>query len=161
VNELAKARIKVPIYALILVNFRDENRGMIACKQEVRMEDLIELGQAFVQAMRDRRGIAHVPEIYAKNAESVEAVVPPGRDVRIAKGREAIEAKRADWLAAHDLHTLNADGPYVHPPNRFAVRFEAEVTQKATGNQMTLREVAIYTVEDGMIIREEFFMLPK
>ena len=125
------------------------------------MEDLIKLGREFVQAMRNRRGIEHVDEIYAENAESVEAVVPPGRDVRIAKGRGAIKAKRGDWLATHDIQKLDADGPFVHPPNRFGVRYEAQVTQKATGLEMTLREIAIYTVEGGKIVREEFFMLPK
>ena len=125
------------------------------------MEELVELGRTFVQAMRDGRGIAHVDEIYAENAESVEAVVPPGRDVRIAKGRGAIKGKREDWAATHDIHKLVADGPYVHPPNRFGVRFEADVTQKKTGRKMTLREIAVYTVEQGKIVREEFFMYPK
>lgn len=125
------------------------------------MEDLIEIGRAFVLAMQDRRGIAHVQDHYAENAESVEAVVPPGRDQRIAKGRGAIEAKREDWSTAHDIHDLSADGPYVHPPNRFGVRFEAKVTEKATGRQMTLREIAIYTVEGKKIVREEFFMFPR
>ncbi len=125
------------------------------------MEELVELGRTFVQAMRDGRGIAQVDEIYADHAESVEAVVPPGRDVRIAKGRSAIKGKREDWAATHEIHKLQADGPYVHPPNRFGVRFEADVTQKATGRKMTLREIAVYTVEHGKIVREEFFMLPK
>jgi len=125
------------------------------------MEDLVKLGNEFVQAMRNRRGIGHVDEIYAENAQSVEAVIPPGRDVRIAKGKGAIEAKREDWAATHEIHELDADGPYVHPPNRFAVRFKAEVTQKETGRQMTLSEIAVYTVEDGKIAREEFFMMPK
>ncbi len=124
------------------------------------MENLVELGREFVQAMRDRRGISHVTEIYSENAESVEAVVPPGRDVRIAKGRGAIRAKRQDWVATHEIHTLDVDGPYVHPPNQFGVRFAAEVTQKATGKQMQLSEVAIYSVEGGKIVREEFFMAP-
>lgn len=125
------------------------------------MEELVKLGREFVQAMQDRRGIAHVEEIYAEHAESVEAVVPPGRDVRIAKGRGAITAKREDWAATHDIHKLEADGPYVHPPNRFGVRYNAEVTQKATGRRMTLQEIAVYSVEDGKIVREEFFMLPR
>ncbi len=125
------------------------------------MEYLVEFGREFVQAMRDGRGIEHVDEVYAENAQSVEAVVPPNRDVRIAKGRGAIKAKRADWASSHEIHKLDADGPYVHPPNRFAVRFEVEVTQKATGQQMNLCEIAVYTVEDGKISREEFFMLPK
>jgi len=125
------------------------------------MEDLVEFGREFVQTMLDRRGTAHVAELYSENAESVEAVVPPGRDLRIAKGRIAIQAKREVWAAAHKIQKLVADGPYVHPPNRFAVRFEVQVTQKETGRQMTLREIAMYTVEEGKIVREEFFMLPK
>ena len=125
------------------------------------MEDLVQLGRAFVQAMRDRRGLAHIDEIYAESAESIEAVVPPGRDQRIAKGRGAIRGKREDWLATHEIHKLEADGPYIHPPGRFGVRFEVEVTQKATGRKMTMREIAIYSVEGGKIVREEFFMLPR
>lgn len=125
------------------------------------MENLIEIGRAFVQAMQDRRGLENVDEMYAENAESVEAVVPPGRYVRVTSGREAIKAKREDWLKTHDLLSLSADGPYVHPPNRFGVRFEAEVVQKDTGKLMKLREIAIYSIEEGRIVREEFYMLPK
>ncbi|MFX0541633.1 SnoaL-like domain-containing protein [Roseovarius sp. S4756] len=125
------------------------------------MDDLVKLGRDFVQAMQDGRGIEHVDELYAENAESVEAVIPPGRDVRIAKGRGAIKAKREDWSSTHEIHKIEADGPYVHPPNRFAVRFDAEVTQKETGKKMNLREIAVYTVENRKIVREEFFMMPK
>lgn len=63
--------------------------------------------------MRNRLGIVHVDEIYVENAESVEAVVPPGRDVRITKGRGAIRAKREDWVTTHGIHRLDADGPHV------------------------------------------------
>jgi ketosteroid isomerase-like protein len=124
------------------------------------MDDLLKIGRDFVEAMRDRRGIAHVDAAYAEKAESVEAVTPPVRDIRITKGREAIKAKRADWQALFELHSLEADGPYLHPPNRFGVRFEADVTEKATGKQMHLREIAVYSVEDGKIAREEFFVWP-
>jgi len=130
-------------------------------EREETMEELIELGQAFVKAMRDREGLSSVDEIYAEDAESVEAVVPPNRYVRIAGGRDAIKAKREDWLKSYEILNMNADGPYVHPPNRFGVRFEAEVSEKATGMKKTLREIAIYSVEDGKIVREEFFMSPR
>ncbi|WP_295316243.1 nuclear transport factor 2 family protein [Roseobacter sp.] len=125
------------------------------------MEDLVETGRKFVQAMRDRQGITNVDDMYAETAESIEAVVPPKRYVRVSSSREAIKAKREDWLAEHEIHRLDADGPYVHPPNRFAVRFDVDATQKATGRRMNLREIAVYSVEDGRIVREEFFMAPK
>jgi ketosteroid isomerase-like protein len=35
------------------------------------------------------------------------------------------------------------------------------VVQKATGESMTLREIAVYSVAEGKIVLEEFFMLPK
>lgn len=41
------------------------------------MEELIELGHELVQAMRNLRGIAHVDETYAENAQSV--MDPPPR----------------------------------------------------------------------------------
>ena len=125
------------------------------------MEELIEFGHAFVQDMRNRRGIVQVDEIYSENAQSIEAVVPPVRDQRISKGRGAIKAKREDWIASHDIVEFEVDGPYVHPPNRFGVRYKAEVTQKTSGQRMTLREIAVYSVEEGKIVREEFFMLPR
>ncbi|CUJ90982.1 SnoaL-like domain protein [Ruegeria denitrificans] len=125
------------------------------------MEDLVEIGRTFVQAMRNRRGLENVDEMYAENAQSVEAVVPPVRQFRITKGQEAIKGKREDWLAAYEIRELDVDGPYVHPPNRFGVRYRAEVTRKATGEHMTLREIAIYSVAEGKIVQEEFFMLPK
>ncbi|WP_299900316.1 nuclear transport factor 2 family protein [uncultured Ruegeria sp.] len=125
------------------------------------MEALVEIGRAFVQAMRDRKGLISVDEMYAENAQSVEAVVPPVRQFRITKGRDAIKAKREDWLKTYEIKELTVDGPYVHPPNRFGVGFNAEVVQKDTGQSMTLSEIAIYSVEDGKIVLEEFFMLPK
>jgi hypothetical protein len=124
------------------------------------MDDLLKIGKDFVNAMRNRHGLDHINAAYAENAQSVEAVTPPYRDVRITKGRDAIKAKREDWLKLYELHKLDADGPYLHPPNQFAVRFEADVTQKATGRRMTVCEMAVYSVEDGKIDREEFFILP-
>ncbi len=125
------------------------------------MEDLVKIGREFVQAMRDRRGLASVEELYAENAQSIEAVVPPVRQFRITKGRDAIKGKREDWLATHEIQELEVDGPYVHPPNRFGVRYRAEVVQKGTGERMTLREIAVYSVAEGKVVLEEFFMLPK
>ena len=42
-------------------------------------------------------------------------------------------------------------------PDQFAVYFTFDVTPKATGKHITLEEVAVYTVKDDKITREQFF----
>jgi ketosteroid isomerase-like protein len=37
------------------------------------------------------------------------------------------------------------------------VVFEFDVTPKATGQRVKNREIAVYTVANGLIVREEFF----
>ncbi len=125
------------------------------------MEDILKIGRDFVQAMQQLEGLSQVDSVYHENAQSVEAVIPPGRDSRVTKGKVAIKGKREDWARTHTINTIEADGPYIHPPNRFAVRFTADVTQKTTGKRLKLREVAIYSVDDGKISKEEFFMYPR
>ena len=48
------------------------------------------------------------------------------------------------------------EGPY---PNgdRFILHFKYEVTPKQTGKRITLDETGLYTVQDGKIVKEEFF----
>ncbi|MBC7975998.1 MAG: nuclear transport factor 2 family protein, partial [Myxococcales bacterium] len=41
--------------------------------------------------------------------------------------------------------------------DRFAVRFNYDVTHKPSSKRIQMDEVALYTVKDGKIVREEFF----
>ena len=47
-------------------------------------------------------------------------------------------------------------GPFPND-NRFAVRFNFDVTNKPSGRRMKMDEVGLFTVENGKITREEFF----
>ena len=40
---------------------------------------------------------------------------------------------------------------------RFAVRFAYDVTNKPSGRRMQMDEIGLFTVENGKIVREEFF----
>ena len=44
--------------------------------------------------------------------------------------------------------------------DRFALIFDMDVTNRETGQRMQMREVGLYTVADGKIVREEFFYPP-
>ena len=40
---------------------------------------------------------------------------------------------------------------------RFAVRFVFEVTNKPSNRRSTIEEIGVFTIENGKILREEFF----
>jgi ketosteroid isomerase-like protein len=94
--------------------------------------------------------------LFAANAVSVEAFAPPGAGSRESVGLEAIHAKGKWWGENHIIHDVRITGPYPNG-NRFAVRFELDVTNKPSGKRMQMDEIGLFTVEDGKITREEFF----
>jgi ketosteroid isomerase-like protein len=93
--------------------------------------------------------------LFADDAVSVEAVAMEGGS-REAKGLAAIRAKGQWWMSNHDVHSATITGPW---PNgdRFVVGFNYDVTFKPTGKRMTMDEVGLYTIQNGKIVREEFF----
>ncbi|HXY40000.1 MAG TPA: nuclear transport factor 2 family protein, partial [Vicinamibacteria bacterium] len=63
------------------------------------------------------------------------------------------------WTSNNEVHEAKVKGPF---PNgdRFAVIFDYEITPKAgpyAGKRTRMEEVGVYTVEDGKIVREEFY----
>ena len=96
--------------------------------------------------------------LYHPDAESVEAMGPPGMDL-VAKGVDAIKGKHAWWNENFEVHGGDIDGPYVNGDS-FSVIFEIDATEKNSGQRTQMKEVALYHVKDGKIVREEFQMKP-
>ena len=93
--------------------------------------------------------------LYADSAVSVEAVAMPGAQQE-AKGLAAIKAKGDWWRDNHEIHSASVTGPWPHG-NRFVVGFQYDVTNKPSGQRMKMDEVGLFTVENGKIVREEYF----
>jgi ketosteroid isomerase-like protein len=117
--------------------------------------DMHAVAARLVQLCREGKNHDAMTELYAKDVVSVEAGAPPGQSP-ISSGLDAVMAKGQWWADNHEVHSAKVAGPY---PNgeRFIVRFEYEVTFKPTGARMNLDEMALYTVTDGKISREDFF----
>jgi len=81
---------------------------------------------------------------------------PMTGDMAELKGRKAVEGKSQWWNANHEVHNFKVEGPYVHG-DQFVVRFKSEVTPKGQ-KRMNLDEVGLYTVRNGKIVEESFFM---
>lgn len=90
---------------------------------------------------------------WADDVVSLEAM--PGDMARV-QGKDAVRGKGEWWAANHQVHGAEVTGPYING-DQFAVGFKMEVTPKATGERITMDEVALYTVKDGKIVEERFF----
>ncbi|WP_299280440.1 nuclear transport factor 2 family protein [uncultured Tateyamaria sp.] len=117
--------------------------------------NLNEIAAELVAGCRENRTHANLEALYAPDAVSVEAIDNGmGRE---AKGLEAIAGKHAWWESTFEMQGGDISEPMMHGPDRFAVIFELTVKHKETGEVTDMKEVALYTVADGKIAREEFF----
>ena len=94
-------------------------------------------------------------DLYSPDIVSIEAGAPPGQS-RESKGIEAIRAKGKWWTDNHDVHSVKVEGPLVAGPF-FSTTYKMDVTFKPDKRRFTMEEVAIYKVDGGKIVREEFF----
>lgn len=114
-----------------------------------------EIANKYVSLCKEGRNEECLNTLFAKDAVSVEAGGPPGMDP-VTKGIEAIAAKSKWWRENHEIHKADLTGPYPNG-NRFAVHFTYDITNKPSGRRMTMDEIALFTVENDKIMREEFF----
>lgn len=118
--------------------------------------NLKEIANELVAGCREGRAKANLDKLYAEDAVSVEAADAMGMG-REANGRDTIRGKHEWWESAHDATGASVSDPFMHGDDRFAVIFEVQGTVKESGDSFDMREVAIYHVADGKIVREEFF----
>lgn len=115
-----------------------------------------EIGQKLVQFCKEGKNLESINTLYANNVQSIEAVAPPQGD-RVAEGLDAVRGKNQWWGENHEVHSSSVEGPFPHGEDRFAVRFKYDVTNKPSGQRMTLDEVGLFTVANGKVVKEEFF----
>lgn len=102
-------------------------------------------------------GQSALDELYADDVVSVEAVATPGADSAESRGLAALRKKHAWWEGGFEVHSSSATGPFPHGDDRFAVIFEFDATERASGQRWQMKEIGVYTVSNGKIVREEFF----
>ena len=122
--------------------------------------DVQQIGKKLVEVCRANRN-EDARALYSAEAVSVEATGSEEMPA-VMKGVEAIRGKGRWWLDNNEVHRAEVKGPFPNE-NRFAVIFDFEFTPKAgprAGQRTRMEEVALYTVENGKIVREEFFYSP-
>jgi ketosteroid isomerase-like protein len=119
------------------------------------MSNTLEVGKKLVALCREGKNKDVIQGLYAKDIVSVEPMSMPNMPAE-QKGVEACLAKHKWWEENNTVHSAKLEGPYANG-DRFAVRFTYDITSKQDGKRNTMDEVALYTVKDGKIVREEFY----
>lgn len=115
----------------------------------------MEIGKEIVALCRQGKNQEAIDRFYSPTVESVEPCAMPGMD-QTQKGIPAIKGKNQWWVDNHQIHGGTVEGPYPHG-DRFILFFKYDVTPKQTGKRMTIDETGLYTVQNGKIVKEEFF----
>lgn len=109
------------------------------------------VAKQFVDLCNQGKNFDVMRTLYAPDIVSVEG------DGKETAGQEAVIKKSADWVSDKSFDGQEIRGPFFNGPSQFAVHFVHKVTPKATGKQVTLEEVGVYTVKNDRIVREQFF----
>ncbi len=115
------------------------------------------LAQRVVDANNNDEIEALLEDAYHNECISIEAAAFGEGMPREIKGLDAIRQKHAMWESMMEMHSSSADGPYLHGDDQFAIIYEADMTNKMTGEREQMKEVALYTVENGKIVKEQFY----
>ena len=117
---------------------------------------VMEIGKELIALCREGKNLEAIEKFYSPDIESVKAMAMPGMG-QTQRGIEDIKGKTKWWHENHEVHGGGeVSGPFPHG-DRFIVLFKMEVTPKQTGKRMTMEEVGLYSVENGKIVKEEFF----
>ena len=112
-----------------------------------------ELAKDFTDLLKQNDHEGAGEKYNADDIVSYEAMEGP---MAVCNGKEAVKQKGDWWRDNHEVHGGSVDGPYVNG-DQFAVRFQMDITPKATGERVTMDEVGLYTVKDGKIVEERFY----
>jgi ketosteroid isomerase-like protein len=137
-----------------LPQVRDGAKTCVELTKETAMTTL-EIGTKLVELCKQGKNHEAMETLYAPDVVAVEAAAMPGMPAE-TQGLDKVRAKSKWWADNHTIHSASVEGPW---PNgdRFAVRFSYDITNKPQNRRMQMDEIALFTVKNGKIVREEFF----
>jgi hypothetical protein len=122
--------------------------------------DVLAVGKQLAEFCNQGKNLEAVDALYSDSITSVEAMDSGNPNMpQTMTGIDAIRAKNQWWCDNHEVHTGKATGPFPHG-NKFILFFDYDVTAKCgpmNGQRMQMQEAGLYTVDNGKIIKEEYF----
>jgi hypothetical protein len=113
------------------------------------------VAQELVSLCHDRRNLDAINKLYSPKIVSVEPIGDENMPAEMT-GIDAIRQKNEWWFENNELHATEVNGPFIGD-DQFAVQYTFDTTFKPTGQRQRMTEMALYRVEDGKIVHEQFF----
>lgn len=117
------------------------------------------VAQELVNLCRQGRNLDAVNKLYSPKIISIESSGGPDMPAEMT-GIDAIRGKHQWWEDNNEVHSMEVNGPFTGE-GQFAVQYTFDATFKPTGDRKSMTEMALYTVKDGKIVREQFFYNPR
>jgi len=111
-----------------------------------------EIANQLVDYCRNNNEEKAYQELYSPNITSLEMVEP----MKEVHGMDGIQKKGQWWQENFEVHGTEVSDPLV-ADNHFTVRFWMDTTHKPSGQRSQMNELGVYQVQDGKIIKEQFF----
>jgi ketosteroid isomerase-like protein len=109
-----------------------------------------QIAEEVVELIRDGKNKEAKDTFYADDIVSVE-----GNGYRL-EGIEAIHQKSIDWMEQlSEVHSVSVSEPLVSA-DHFAISIKMDISYK-NGHRAIMDEIAVYGVDDGKIVFEQFF----
>src|SRR5436190_15982817 len=110
----------------------------------------------FVELVKQGKHFEVMRGMYSPDMVSVEG---NGKETT---GKEAVIHKSEVWQGSNNIHGQDMRGAFFcgdpkASAGKFAVYFSIEFSPKSGGERVTHEEVALYTVKNDQITREEFY----
>lgn len=112
-----------------------------------------EVANRLVSLCREGKNLQAVEELYDKNIVSLE---PEGTPNPRTEGFEAVKGKTTTFMeSVVEIHGGSTSDPIV-AGDFFTVQMGMDVTFQEIG-RMQMNELAVYEVQNGKIVKEQFF----
>lgn len=117
-------------------------------------ETVEKMAKGLVALCRQGKFEEAISTYYGKDIVSIESMAMGGgpREIR---GIDAVIKKGQEWEKNTEVHSLEVSEPLV-AGSYFTVRYVLDATYKNINQRMKMEEIAVYKVENGKIVREEF-----
>jgi len=109
-----------------------------------------QIAEELVKLIREGKNKEAKDIFYAADIVSIE-----GNGYRL-EGIEAIHQKSMDWMTQlEEVHSVSVSEPII-AADHFAISIKMDISYK-NGHRAIMDEIAVYEVNDGKIVSEQFF----